>query len=212
VQAIKGFLADLMQLVHQADAEGLFEDEQILISAGGSAYFDLVGTAFQQEVNLSRKLLPVLRSGCYITHDHGFYDGLLHDMQHRNAALPGDGLRPALEIWSMVQSRPEPDLAILTMGKRDASYDIDLPFPLAAHRVGAPGLPAALPAGCVVEKMNDQHAYLRLPKGDAICSTLQVGDLVSCGISHPCTSFDKWQVMLVVDDQYQVLSAINTMF
>jgi D-serine dehydratase len=41
---------------------------------------------------------------------------------------------------------------------------------------------------------------------------LEVGDLIGCGISHPCTTFDKWPLLLVVDDQYNVQHAINTFF
>ena len=29
-----------------------------------------------------------------------------------------------------------------------------------------------------------------------------MGDLVGCGISHPCTTFDKWPLLLAVDDEY----------
>jgi D-serine dehydratase len=163
-------------------------------------------------MQLSRPVTAILRSGCYVTHDHGFYHHLLQEMQTRESVVEADNLRPALEVWSMVQSRPEPDLAILTMGKRDASYDIDLPFPVKTHRPGDTSQPFDLPAGCNLEKMNDQHAYLRLPKDSAICTSLQVGDLVACGISHPCTTFDKWPVILVVDDAYQVQSAVNTFF
>jgi D-serine dehydratase len=210
--AVRAFINDLITLAQQADAEGLFAGENILLSAGGSAYFDLVGRGFEQTLQLSRPVTAILRSGCYVTHDHGFYHHLLHEMQARESAVDVDNLRPALEVWSMVQSRPEPDLAILTMGKRDASYDIDLPFPVQTHRPGSALLPRDLPAGCTIEKMNDQHAYLRLPKDSAICKTLQVGDLIACGISHPCTTFDKWPVILVVDDHYQVRSAINTFF
>jgi D-serine dehydratase len=120
-------------------------------------------------------------------------------------------LRPALEVWSVVQSRPEPGLAILTMGKRDASHDAGLPVPLWRHRPG-PGAPHALPAGCEIVKMNDQHAYLRLPEGDPIRDSLSVGDLVGCGISHPCTTFDRWPLLLAVDDDYAVRGALNTFF
>lgn len=210
--AVRAFIQDLITLTREADQEGLFEAESILLSAGGSAYFDLVGRGFEQLATLSRPVVSLLRSGCYITHDHGFYHHLLAEMQSRETAVNEDNLRPALEVWSMVQSRPEPDLAILTMGKRDASYDIDLPFPLASHRPGASSKPVTLDAGCKIEKMNDQHAYLRLPKDSAHCQTLQVGDLVACGISHPCTTFDKWPLILVVDDDYQVVSAVNTFF
>lgn len=210
--AVKAFVQDLLLLMQAADQEALFEGEHILLSAGGSAYFDLVGRGFEQRDALSRPVTAILRSGCYITHDHGFYHHLLDEMQIRESALIAETLRPALEIWSMVQSRPEPDLAILTMGKRDASYDIDLPFPLLTHRPGASGHASALPAGGKIEKMNDQHAYLRLPKDSSLCQSLQVGDLVACGISHPCTTFDKWPLILVVDDAYQVVSAVNTFF
>ena len=213
--AAKQFINDLVDLTATIDAEGLFQTEDILLSAGGSAYFDLVGRGFSQDASplrgLSRPVISILRSGCYVTHDHGFYHGLLEEMAQRESTVNANRLRPALEVWSMVQSRPEPDLAILTMGKRDASYDIDLPIALMSHRIGHP-LPQALPDGCIIEKINDQHAYLRLPQGHSICDTLAVGDLIACGISHPCTTFDKWPLLLVVDDQYHVQSAVNTFF
>jgi D-serine dehydratase len=158
---------------------------------------------------LSRPVKAILRSGCYLTSDHGSYHRLLGELDARAAVT--DGLRPALEVWSMVQSRPEPGLAILGMGKRDASYDIDLPIPLLAHRPGA-GVPAALPDTCRIVKMNDQHAYLQLPVGDPVCDALAVGDLVGCGISHPCTTFDKWPLLLAVDDSYDVRYGVNTFF
>jgi D-serine dehydratase len=150
-----------------------------------------------------------MRSGCYLTNDHGHYQDAIRELGQREGA-PTGGLQPALEIWTMVLSRPEPNLAILSMGKRDASHDLGLPKALYQHRPGAAGGPAKLPAGCEIVKLNDQHAYLRWPEGAAM--ELQVGDLVGCGISHPCTTFDKWQLMLVVDDQYNVQHAINTFF
>jgi D-serine dehydratase len=39
-----------------------------------------------------------------------------------------------------------------------------------------------------------------------------VGDLLACGISHPCTAFDKWRLIPVVDDDYTVVDAIATFF
>ena len=55
---------------------------------------------------------------------------------------------------------------------------------------------------------NDQHAYLRLDAAE----DLQVGDLVGCGISHPCTAFDKWRLIPLVDDSYRVIDAVMTYF
>jgi D-serine dehydratase len=205
------FVASIVALVRESDDEGLFGGADIVLSAGGSAYFDLVARGFADIGGLSRPVRPVLRSGCYLTSDHGSYKRLIGELNRREDVAAQEGLRPALEVWSVVQSRPEPTLAILTMGKRDASYDVDLPIPLCSHRPG-PGLPQALPEGCEIFKMNDQHAYLRLPEGHPLCAMLAVGDLVGCGISHPCTTFDKWPLLLAVDDDYAVRYALNTFF
>lgn len=209
LRAVDAFLAQLVALAQSADDEGLFTGTEILLSAGGSSYFDLVARGFARAGSLSKPVKAILRSGCYLTSDHGLYERHIRELNVREDE--GEGLRPALEVWSMVQSRPEPTLAILTMGKRDASHDAGLPVPLAWHRPG-PGVPHPLPEGAAIAKMNDQHAYLRLPEGHPLCSELAVGDLVGCGISHPCTTFDKWKLLLEVDDNYAVRGAINTFF
>ncbi|TFW29899.1 amino acid deaminase [Massilia horti] len=211
VRAVDDFVAALVALMCEADDEGLFTGPEILVSAGGSAYFDLVARGLRQTTRLTRPVRAVLRSGCYLTSDHGSYYRLIGELNEREDVAPGEGLQAALEVWSAVLSRPEPDLAILSMGKRDASYDVDLPIPLYTHSPG-PGMPTALPDGCTIFKMNDQHAYLRLPAGHPLCDTLAVGDLVGCGISHPCTTFDKWPLLLAVDDDYRVRFAVNTFF
>jgi D-serine dehydratase len=109
-----------------------------------------------------------------------------------------------------VQSLPEPGLAILTAGKRDLSHDLGLPTPQAAWpRAGREGRPA--PEGWAITGLNDQHAYLRLD-GAGQAAPLEVGDRVVLGISHPCTTFDKWRWMPVVDDDYAVVDAIVTWF
>jgi D-serine dehydratase len=61
-----------------------------------------------------------------------------------------------------------------------------------------------------ISKLNDQHAYLEGtgPEHDA----LQVGDLICLGISHPCTTFDKWRWMPLVDERYNVVDALVTYF
>ncbi len=206
LQRVQSLLTQMVALTRRCDAEGLFDGDEILISAGGSAYFDFVADAFNSVGDTSRPLRRILRSGCYLTSDHGLYHGLQREMRTRHDASFRHGLQPALEVWAMVQSRPEPGLALLTLGKRDASYDIDLPRPLSWHR---PGQPAPRPMrDARIVKMNDQHAYLELP----VEHPLQVGDLVGTGISHPCTTFDKWPLMLLTDDSYRVTGAINTFF
>jgi len=209
LRAVDAFLKQLVALAQSADDEGLFTGTEILLSAGGSSYFDLVARGFAKVGSLSKPVKAILRSGCYLTSDHGLYQRHIRELNAREDEE--EGLRPALEVWSMVQSRPEPNLAILTMGKRDASHDAGPPVPLCWHRPG-PGVPHELPDGAAIVKMNDQHAYLRLPAGHPLCSELAVGDLVGCGISHPCTTFDKWKLLLEVDDGYAVRGAINTFF
>ncbi|MFK3739370.1 amino acid deaminase [Massilia sp. TN1-12] len=214
LRAVAAFTACLCALVREADDEGLFGMPEILLTAGGSSYFDLVARAFGELARdaqaLSRPLRPVLRSGSYVSSDHGMYLDAIAELDAREGIDPAHGLLPALELWSVVLSRPEPGLAILALGKRDASHDSGLPVALQYHSPG-PGLPRALPAGCAIVKLNDQHAYLALPDGP-IRSLLAVGDLVGCGISHPCTTFDRWQLLLGVDDDYTVRFGLNTFF
>ena len=190
------------------DAENLFAGPTIILTAGGSAAFDIV--ARELPLRLSKPVLTILRSGCYVTHDSGFYNRMLEQVKARSGAAwqAREGLQPALEVWSRVQSRPEPGLAILTMGKRDASFDLDLPFARKRYRPGLDAEPRPAPASWKVTGMNDQHAYLAFAADDAPV----VGDMVGCGISHPCTTFDKWRVLFTVDDDYRVTGAIRTFF
>lgn len=204
LERVGRLIDQLVELAADMDAAGHFESDTILISAGGSAYFDLVAKALHSQKSWSRPMQPLLRSGCYVTHDHAMHQTLPQKVRNQAAS----NLVPALEIWSVVHSRPEPDLAILSMGKRDASHDNGLPVPLHFHRPGEDTEPAGFPAAAHIFKLNDQHAYLRIPAD----LDLRVGDLVGCGISHPCTTFDKWPLVLIVDDRYRVSSAINTFF
>ena len=41
---------------------------------------------------------------------------------------------------------------------------------------------------------------------------LAVGDLLGFDISHPCTTFDKWSLLLEVDDDYTVVGGLKTFF
>ncbi len=194
-----------LAIARECDAAGWFVSPEIIISAGGSSIFDLV--ARHMRPTLSRPVRGLLRSGCYVTHDHGNYKRMMSVMNSRLSC--GHGLQAALEVWATVQSRPEPGLAILAAGKRDLSFDVTLPFAVWVCRHGSETVTAA-PTDWRVTGLNDQHAYLRAPDGDRI--ELQVGDRVGLGISHPCTTFDKWRWMPVVDDAYTVQDAIVTCF
>lgn len=206
VPATDDLMARVERLALQCDAEGLFGTDEVLVSAGGSGVFDLVVPRLRPA--LSRTVVGLLRSGCYVTHDQGHYQRLVHAVNRRLGCDDAQGLRAALEVWALVQSLPEPGLAILAVGKRDISQDLGLPVPLAtcarASRERRP-----VPAGWAVHKLNDQHAYLQLGSDTR---GLQVGDRVCLGLSHPCTTFDKWRWMPIVDEDYTVVDAIVTCF
>jgi D-serine deaminase-like pyridoxal phosphate-dependent protein len=178
VDEVRAFLGTL-----RAAADAIPATGPVVVSAGGSVYFDVVAdelTGHGYEV--------IVRPGAYVTHDHGYY---------AERSPLASSLRPALELWAQVLSVPEPGLAIVGMGRRDAPYDEGLPVPL-CHADGAP-------LSGTVEALNDQHAYLR-------ADGLRPGDVVRFGISHPCSAFDRWRVIPVVDDADRVIDLIHTYF
>lgn len=206
--AVHDFLATFVDSLQAINGERLFADGPVVISAGGSAFFDRVATAFKA-IEFDRPLHRVLRSGCYLTHDAVAYDKAFNRVVAESGELlPQGRLEPALEVWSYVQSRPEPGLAILTAGRRDVGHDAGLPLPTLWHRPGQAGAPEPLAGGHRVTGLNDQHAYLALPA----TSPLEVGDMVALAISHPCTTFDKWRLIMLVDEDYRVTGAVSTYF
>jgi len=181
--AVDAFLDRLRAFAETLDARRAFDGlDEVVVTAGGSIFFDRVAERLRP--SLSRPVRVVVRAGSYVTHDDGLYA----------AATPLAELRPALELWARVLSCPEPGLAIAGFGKRDAPYDLGLPVVRGHPRVR-------------VEALNDHHAFLRDPDGE-----LAVGDLLVCGISHPCTAFDKWPTIAVADDEDVIVGAVQTRF
>jgi len=203
--AVSDLVRRVRDVVQAIDAGNLWADDQLLITAGGSAIFDLV-IPLLTGYPLRRPVQGVLRSGCYVTHDHGNYARFLHLVEQREG-LKGS-LQPALEIWAMVQSVPEPGLALLSAGRRDVSFDQRMPMPVRWAARGSHSIEAT-PAHWQVQALSDQHAHMRFdPQGQAP----QVGDRIALGISHPCTTFDKWRWMALVDDEARITGAISTRF
>ena len=201
VAAVARFCRELRTLgdLLPADPAGLPH----LLSAGGSGYFDIVA----DELTAVRPGRPrpevLLRSGAYVTYDHGLYAAI--GPGPARPGRTGPALVPALELWAPVLSRPEPGLAVASAGRRDTGFDHGLPVPLRIRPAGGREAPAA---GLQVTKLDDQHAYLNVPAG----SPLAAGDLICLGISHPCTTFDKWRVIPVADEEYRVIDAVHTFF
>ncbi|MBO0680772.1 alanine racemase [Mycolicibacterium sp. S2-37] len=180
--AVDGYLGDVRAAVLRL--AGLFETDEVLVTAGGSTYFDRVADRLTDWPS-GPAVRTVLRSGCYLTHDDGLYD--------RTSPLSAD-LLPAMSVWAQVISRPERGLALVGLGRRDVSFDQGLPVPRTV-------------VGARVTRLHDQHAFLELTGDDVL-----VGDWLEFGLSHPCTTFDKWQLITVLDDDNRVVELIRTFF
>ncbi|MER5490594.1 alanine racemase [Streptomyces sp. NPDC002490] len=200
-ERVRAWLRRLTALAVAFDADGRFADlPEIVVSAGGSAWFDAVAEVFAELPALCAPALKLLRSGAYVSHDEGHYEHVTPFNR-----VPEEGaLHPALRLWSQVVSRPSPEQAFVNAGKRDAAHDLDLPVPRTVHRDGAEH-PAT---GVTLTALSDQHGWLvTTPDAD-----LEVGDWLSLALSHPCTAFDKWQLIPVVEANGTVTDFIRTHF
>jgi len=203
---VKEYLDALIRDVDALAKELPKPSSPFLFSVGGTSFLD-----YPHEIlpTLRNRYRVVVRSGCYITHDHGNYPA---HVKRTHARGLGDEawppLRQALELWSLVQSVRDGSTAILTFGRRDAPHDGDLPLPLYVVRPGQARRDARSLEGAKVVRLNDQHAFMTIPPG----VELHVGDKVACGIIHPCTAFDKWPVIPLVSDSYKVLDLYCTYF
>ncbi len=200
-ERVRAWLRRLVALAVDFDKAGRFAPtDEIVVSAGGSAWFDAVADVFAEIPELSSPVLKLLRSGAYVSHDDGHYRKITPFNR-----VPEEGaLEPAFRLWTQVVSRPSAEQAFLNAGKRDAAYDLDLPFAQVVRR-GGTERPAT---GIEVTALSDQHAWLRTgPEAD-----LEVGDWVGLGLSHPCTSFDKWQLIPVAEADGTVVEYIRTFF
>jgi D-serine deaminase-like pyridoxal phosphate-dependent protein len=166
-------------------------DDLFIVSAGGSAYFEIVA---QELGKFSKPRMLLLRSGGYVTHDHIYYEEIYP------AKSIGRPLLPAIEVWSQLLSAPESGLGVLNLGKRDIGCDIHNPMPFAKYHGKVEKFTGK------VEKLNDQHGFMRST------DKYEIGDLIGLGISHPCTTFDKWRLIPLVNDNYDVVDCIHTFF
>lgn len=187
-------------------------DRPLLVTAGGSVFFDIVVARLSAAVAADPACRLVLRSGAIFFHDHGIYERGLAGLDARGGFRIGGetvsavaGFRPALRVWAEVLSRPEPRLAISGMGMRDVAMDQGLPRPLALYRNG---VHFADLTGAEVLRLNDQHAFLALPDD----SDVSVGDVIEFGISHPCTCLDRHAILYGLDPDHSVTAAYLTSF
>lgn len=209
IWAVRDYLADLLEL-HEA-VVGIADGDGLIISAGGSAYLDLVADVFDPAIEADaaagRDTRWILRSGASLLHDDGFYHGI-SPLDGSRAHAGALALTPAMRGYARVVSHPEPGLALLDGGKRDFPYDEGLPVPFGVSpELGGDEVPLV---GASVTALNDQHAFLR---SDAPLP-VAIGDVVSLGLSHPCTAFDKRRWLPVVEHagSTRVVDLVRTFF
>jgi D-serine dehydratase len=206
--AIRAFLNHAVELAAKLAKGNRFDRNPAILSGAGSVWYDIVAEVFSA-ANIGYPVEIVLRPGCYLTHDVGVYRQAQEQILTRNpiAKKMHSGLLPALQLWAYVQSVPEKEQAILTLGKRDAAFDVGLPTPSLQYRPGQVA-PHACPSHWELFRLNDQHAFMKIAEGDDV----RVGDMVGLDISHPCLTFDKWRYLPVLDSSYQVINIVETFF
>ncbi len=206
LSTVDDYMGRLRDLTGELADLGHFDDtDEVIVTCGGSAYFDQVAEALAAPWTDGLPVTPVLRSGAYLTHDDGLYRTMSPFGRSHRLAGGERAFRPAMRIWSQVTSRPEPDLALLTMGRRDVSFDQHFPEPQVIR--GRNGEMRTL-AHCQVTSLADQHAFLAV---EPAAGEVGIGDWIGFGLSHPCTVFDKWPLIPVVDGT-EVVDLIRTFF
>lgn len=206
LDAVRAYLQRQVEL-HQAVSE-LYDGGRVFVTAGGSAYFDVVADVYGEAMGTDSRTAWTLRSGAYITHDDGFYRKISPFDEGTAGGQPKAGkLRSAMRGIARVVSHPEPGLALVDGGKRDFPFDEGLPIP----RQVAPDLRGTWTAltDASIIAMNDQHSYLRLTG-----QNVDLGSVIAMGLSHPCTMFDKWHYlpMTASADSDLVVGLVRTFF
>jgi len=206
VSGIRAFAASLVRLAVTLQDKGAFALDRPIVTASGSAWYDLIAEEFDKQ-QVRDRFLSVLRPGSYVVHDHGIYKQAQCCVLDRRQDL-SEGLQPALEVWAHVQSMPEPGFAVIALGKRDVAFDAGMPNPIRRYKAGVLPAQGDDVSACEVTAVMDQHAFMTVAPG---CE-LKVGDIISFGTSHPCLTFDKWRTGCLVGDDLTVIESFDTFF
>lgn len=205
VIAVRSFVSSVRDAASAVLDSGTYHGApgDFIVTCGGSAYFDIVVDELVDGWRRSEEVTVVLRAGSYLTHDEGLYA----DVSPFARLLPrGEDLRPALQLWAHVLSTPDPCRAIVGAGRRDVPFDAGLPQPRLLWSRGDDE-PRTL-TGATTIGLDDHHSYVELEQDGEVA----VGDLVMFGISHPCTAFDKWRLIPVLDDGWNIVDCVHTCF
>jgi len=112
IRALHGFAAEAFALLRARKPS-----QRLVLSSGGSSFFDLVIEDLGPLVEADGNANLILRSGAIFFYDHGIYAKGLANMDARGGfEIAGIGpaieaFRPALRVYAEVLSRPEARLA-----------------------------------------------------------------------------------------------------
>ena len=191
---LRTYLETLVVVHHRLAGEGRYpaDGRRPVLTAGGSTYFDVVADVLGPLVEEGVRV--VLRSGAYVAHDDGLYRQLSALGEHPRTS--GPTLRSALHGWARVASQPGARAGAARRRQARLPYDEGLPtVQLAAAAPGGRRSSSRASSVTALERP------ARLPaRRSATTARLQVGDVLRLGLSHPCTAFDKWTLIPVVDD------------
>jgi D-serine dehydratase len=205
---VRTLLKRTVDLCAELLQQGRFDCRPAILTGAGSSWYDVVADVFSG-ARSGDQVEVILRPGCYLTHDVGAYRRAQERILAHNpvAQRMHSGLLPALQVWAYVQSVPEKEKAIVSLGKRDAAFDSGLPTPASHYRPGS-ATPVAAPPHWSLTRMMDQHGFLQIQEGDDI----RVGDMIGFDISHPCLTFDKWRILPILNRDFDVIDIVETYF
>ncbi|MCM8532083.1 MAG: amino acid deaminase [Lentisphaeraceae bacterium] len=208
IPEVNEFLSFVAKTAVEVEELGLYGTDKLILTGGGTVFFDRVCDILPK-APLKTPFEVLIRPGCYLSHDSGIYDEFQNQLVERDeiAKTIDSKLESAIEVLTYVQSLPEPGLAILSMGKRDVSFDSGLPTPITIYK---PDEKSSQKLGeeWSLTDLNDQHAFMKFP----IDASVKVGDIIISQVSHPCLTFDKWQAIALIDDDYNVIDMLKTYF
>lgn len=205
---VRTLLNRAVEMTRSFAARNVFDRNPVILSGAGSRWYDVVAEVLAH-ADVGTPVEIILRPGCYLTSDAGIYKAAQEQVMSRNpvARELKSSLQQAMQLWAYVQSIPENGRAILGLGRRDAAFDAGLPIPVLHYRPGQPA-PVSVPNSWKLSKIMDQHAYMDINHSDDI----RVGDMIGLDISHPCTTFDKWRYITLLDSEYNVVEVVETFF
>ena len=198
-------LMERMAALHAAMRGRLGPGAPLILTAGGSLWFDRVLAMLGPAAVADGRTRLILRSGALFFSDHGVYKRGFAAMEKRGVGFAGR-IMPALRLWAEVLSAPESGLLICGLGMRDAASDQGVPMPL---KIWRDGKEAGAADHLFIEKFNDQHAFVRFGSDGPRPA---IGDVIEFGLSHPCTNIDRHGLIWGLDADHKVRCVLPTAF